>query len=163
MRPAGNHLLVIQNRQKIRRINAALLRRIVLAALKELAPGRDFKLCLHLVSAAEITRLNEHYLHHAGPTDVIAFDWSADYPNPVLAGEIFVCLDEAVRQARRYQCSWPAELARYAIHGLLHLLGFDDQQPRSRRVMKRVEQRTLRLLQRRFALSRLAKTVKLAP
>jgi rRNA maturation RNase YbeY len=74
-----------------------------------------------------------------------------------LHGEIFVCLDEAVRQAQRFHTSWPAELMRYVIHGLLHLRGFNDARPAARRRMKREEDRLLRRVAGRFDLSRLAK------
>ena len=49
---------------------------------------------------------------------------------PVLlccTGKSFVCLDEAVRQARRFHTTWQSELVRYVVHGVLHLLGYDDQ------------------------------------
>src|SRR5579872_1107353 len=72
-----------------------------------------------------------------------------------LAGEIFVCMDEAVVQARQFQTSWPAELARYIIHGVLHLQGHDDARPAARRRMKRQEGRLLKKLDRRFHLRKL--------
>ena len=52
---------------------------------------------------------------------------------------------EAARQAREFQTSASLELARYIAHGALHLLGFDDQAPRDRRLMKREEDRLTRL------------------
>jgi probable rRNA maturation factor len=74
-----------------------------------------------------------------------------------LHGEIFLCLDEAVAQARLFDTDWQSELARYLLHGLLHLHGFDDLTPRARRRMKRQENRLLRLAQRQFPLRRLAR------
>ncbi|HYA79070.1 MAG TPA: rRNA maturation RNase YbeY, partial [Candidatus Nitrosopolaris sp.] len=72
-----------------------------------------------------------------------------------LHGEIFICVDEAVRQARQYGTSWQSEIVRYLVHGVLHLLGFDDVRAGTRRKMKREENRRLRELSRRFALSKL--------
>ena len=43
--------------------------------------------------------------------------------------------------------SWQQELIRYLVHGILHLLGFDDQQPAQRRTMKREENRLVRHLE----------------
>jgi rRNA maturation RNase YbeY len=72
-----------------------------------------------------------------------------------LYGEIFVCVDEAVWQAQKFGASWQSEVVRYIVHGILHLLGFDDASVAARRKMKREENRRLRELSRRFALSKL--------
>jgi probable rRNA maturation factor len=74
-----------------------------------------------------------------------------------LHGEIFLCLDDAVAQARQFDTAWQSELARYLLHGLLHLHGFDDLTPAARREMKRQENRLLRLAERQFPLRRLAR------
>ena len=51
-------------------------------------------------------------------------------PVLLLHGEIFICVDEAIRQARRFGTIWQSEIVRYLIHGVLHLLGFDDSRHR---------------------------------
>jgi probable rRNA maturation factor len=90
-----------------------------------------------------MTRLNETYLRHKGSTDVITFNYaeqvSWDACPPQLHGEIFVCVDEAVSQARRFHATWQSELVRYVVHGVLHLLGYDDADRRVRRKMKVAE------------------------
>ena len=68
----------------------------------------------------------------------------------LLHGEIFICVGEAVAQARRFRTSWQSELIRYLIHGLLHLRGYDDQNMSARRKMKREEDRLLRRLAGRY-------------
>ena len=69
--------------------------------------------------------------------------------------DIFICLDEAVRQARKFGTNWRLEVVRYLIHGILHQLGFDDASASARRKMRREENRRLRELSRRFPLSKL--------
>lgn len=71
-------------------------------------------------------------------------------------GEMFVCVDEAVAQARRFRTSWQSEVVRYLIHGILHLLGHDDHRAEDRRRMKRAEDRLLHQLDQTFALRALA-------
>jgi probable rRNA maturation factor len=149
------HGLSIQNRQRDVRLNTRLLRRLVGTLLHDLLQCRQYELSLRLVSAAEITRLNEAYLGHPGATDVITFDYSTGIPATGLVGDILICAAEAVRQARRFRTSWPAELARYVIHGVLHLLGYDDHNTRDRRRMRKVEDRLLKELAQRFDLSQL--------
>jgi len=79
-----------------------------------------------------------------------------------LHGEIFICVDDAVAQAREFRTSWQSELARYLIHGILHLRGYDDLSAAARRRMKREENRLLRWIARQHPLSRLARRSKLA-
>ena len=74
-----------------------------------------------------------------------------------LHGEIYLCLDETVAQAREFDTDWQSELARYLLHGLLHLHGFDDQTTAARGKLKRQENRLIRLAQRQFPLRRLAR------
>ena len=71
-----------------------------------------------------------------------------------------MCVDVAVEQARRFRVTWQAELARYVIHGILHLQGHDDQNAAGRRRMKREEGRLLKELGGRFRLSKLARKPK---
>jgi rRNA maturation RNase YbeY len=140
----------------------------------------EFDITIHLVTARAMARLNEKHLQHEGPTDVITLDYASSLaaelphalspqkgeragvrgPKPVpsaLVGEIFVCMDVAVEQARRFRAAWPVELARYVIHGILHLSGHDDRRPAARRRMKQAENRWLKKLDRRFRLSKLGR------
>jgi rRNA maturation RNase YbeY len=116
---------------------------------------KAYELGVVVVGEAEMTRLNETFLHHAGSTDVITFDYADPQQPGRLAGEIFVCLDEARVQARRFRTTWESELVRYVVHGVLHLCGQDDRQPVARKQMKRIENRVLWSLSRRFNLRRL--------
>jgi probable rRNA maturation factor len=140
------------------------LRRVAATLLQNLLEVEQYDLGIYLVGATEMTRLNETFLRHKGPTDVIAFNYAEEAgPAPdrsggrdarttLLHGEIFICIDEAVAQARRFRTSWQSELIRYLIHGLLHLRGYDDQNAPARRKMKREEDRLLRRLAGRLKL-----------
>jgi probable rRNA maturation factor len=151
--------IAITNRQRTKKINQRLLKQISRTLLAELKlETAEIGICL--VGKPEITLLNETFLHHAGVTDVIAFDYSdsrrqTPNPRPQIHGEIFICMDEAVRQARKFGATWQSELVRYLVHGVLHLLGHDDARAAARRKMKREENRWLREITRRFSLSKL--------
>jgi rRNA maturation RNase YbeY len=147
--------LVIHNRQRSRPVSTGYLRRIVRHLLDQFWPNQPCTLGVGLLSSEAMTRLNETFVHHQGCTDVITFDYT-DTAEGINA-EIFVCLDEAVRQARRFHTTWQSELTRYIIHGLLHLQGYDDATAAKRRRMKREEDRWLIHTARRFALSKLAR------
>ena len=152
-----NRTLVFKNRQRLRRIDTPLLRRISRWLLAESLGVEDYELCVHLVAASEMARVNETFLQHEGSTDVITFDHSESARPHALHGELFICLDDAVKQAREFKTSWQSELTRYVIHGLLHLRGHDDLKPAARRAMKKEENRLLRETSRVFALPELAR------
>jgi rRNA maturation RNase YbeY len=169
---APQRTLSLFNRQRVRRLDLRLLRRIVQALLRETWPNGSFDLVIYVVAGPEMTRLNEAFLHHKGSTDVITFDYAEragqasrlscsgagvrltkdrrDACPTLLHGEIFVCLDQAVSQARRFHATWQSELVRYVVHGALHLLGYGDQEDRARRRMKAAEDTLVRQLARQF-------------
>jgi probable rRNA maturation factor len=149
--------LSIRNRQRIRPVDCKLLARVTRALLRNLLQKESFDLSVCLVDAPESTRLNEKFLQHRGSTDVITFDYGDASEPELLSGEIFVCLDEAVKQARRFRTSWQSELVRYVVHGILHLCGYDDRKPRARRTMKREEDRLVKQLTARFAVRQLGR------
>lgn len=147
--------LVVRNRQHRQRINSRLFRQILLALLLERLRLDAFDLAFYVVGSREMTRLNETFHRCRGSTDVLAFDYRESAGPETLRGEILLCVDEAKAQARRFHTTWPNELVRYAIHGVLHLRGHDDHAPAARRHMKTVENRLLDLLGQQFRLSKL--------
>lgn len=77
-----------------------------------------------VVSAGEIAVLNRRFLHRRGATDVLSFDMSG--PAAALSAQIVVCGDVAVAEAAARHRPPQHELLLYVVHGLLHLLGYDD-------------------------------------
>lgn len=164
--------LALRNRQRDRRLNLPFLRRVLRHVLAEEFPGGGHELGFHFISAGEMARVNWQFLQHEGSTDVITFDYVAaevrrrnsSATDPVrlltsaatlLHGEAFICVADAVKQAREFRTSWQSEVVRYAIHALLHLCGYDDLQPAKRRMMKREENRLMRELAAAFDLDQL--------
>lgn len=144
--------LVLRNCQRIQPINLRLLRRITSVLLETLEIS-EFDLGIYFVPPSRMAQLNEAFLSHTGSTDVLSFH----YPDsiPLLCGEIFISVSDAKRQAREYRTTWQSEVVRYLIHGILHLDGYDDLEPRERRVMKRKENQLLREISRQFSLWKL--------
>lgn len=104
---------------------------LVRAVAAALRGHRRRRACVRiaLVDDATIAGLNEQHLGHAGPTDVITFDLR-DVPDGPIDGEIVISLDTARREAQARGHALSAELALYAVHGTLHLLGYDDHNAR---------------------------------
>ena len=96
------------------------------------------ELDISVVSNDEIASLNEHYLHHEGPTDVISFPQAQTDSggfNSNQLGDIVVSADMAYAQSQSYATSLNQEFGLYIIHGILHLLGYDDLEESAKKVM----------------------------
>ena len=151
--------VIILNRQRTKKINTHLLKQVVAELFAELKiTGAE--LGIHLVGAQEMARVNWQFLQHEGSTDVITFDHSSPNsqlpaPSSQLHGELFICVDDAISQAKQFGTRWQAEVVRYVVHGVLHLLGYDDLKPHLRREMKREENRLTQRLGKRFPLTQL--------
>ena len=139
----------------------ARLRRMT-AAAAELAGLRDVPggVCVSFLSPAGIERVNEDFLGHHGPTDVISFDYRAEddpgFSDETDASEmsddgdadpsveLIVCPAVAYEQAVKRGLPYAEEVALYVAHGLLHAAGYDDLNPKAKRVMRRAEKRVMK-------------------
>lgn len=120
-----------------------LLGRAVRVTLREHGV-KEARIGLALLSDPEMAALNEERLGHAGPTDVLTFDLHEHAD--CLEGEIAMSVETAGRQALQRGHSVKAELALYAVHGVLHLLGYDDKDPVEADKMHAMEDTILQLV-----------------
>ena len=97
------------------------------------------ELSLALVNDARMSQLHEQFMGITGPTDVLTFELEHDARGRVTAGEVIVCVPEARRQAKERGIELRMELLLYALHGMLHLCGFDDRTDLGFRTMHRRE------------------------
>jgi probable rRNA maturation factor len=140
--------IAVTNRQRTRRLDRRLIKQLASDILHELNVER-VELGLHFVSAKEMAKVHEQFMNIAGSTDVITFDHGSKPPANI-HGEIFISVEDAIAQAREFKTTWQSEVARYVIHGILHLLAFDDLQPPARKKMKQAENRLLKKMATRF-------------
>ena len=83
-----------------------------------------------VVDGPEMALLNRRHLGHRGQTDVISFDLSDRTARGIVA-QLIVCGDVAVRQGPVHGYCLSHELMLYVIHGLLHVMGYDDTSVRA--------------------------------
>lgn len=83
-----------------------------------------------LVGDVEIAALNQEYLDHQGPTDVISFHLH-DAGEPPL-GDVYVGVEQAARQAAGFGAPADEEVLRLAVHGTLHVLGYEHPEGEER-------------------------------
>ncbi len=83
-----------------------------------------------------ILDVNIRYLHHDYFTDVITFDYCE---GDKLSGDLFISIDSVRENAIEFGTEFDEELHRVMVHGLLHLIGYDDHTPEDRKVMRAKE------------------------
>ena len=103
----------------------------------------------------DLLRINKKFLQHNYYTDVITFDTS-DYAAPLTNissrtnGDIFISLDTVLTNSKTYSNSFTSELYRVMIHGILHLLGYNDSSDDEQKSMRQAENFALDLLKNSF-------------
>ena len=122
------------------------LKRMLPRAVALVTRCRLASLSVALVGDVTMSRLHERFLSIAGPTDVLTFELDHDARGRCVAGEVIVCVPEARRQSRRLGTRVERELLLYALHGVLHLSGYDDLDADAHRRMHDAEDRILTLL-----------------
>ncbi len=115
-------------------------------------------LSLNFVGEKEMAAVNEAFVGHSGPTDVICFDYREsksilpdDSAEDAVDAEIIICPAVARREAGMRSLPYAREVALYLVHGLLHAAGEDDLKPELKRKMRRREQKTMNELEKLFS------------
>ncbi len=80
---------------------------------------------------------NIQYLQHDTLTDVLTFDY-ADTPRTI-EGDVYISIDRVSANAQTWQQSFMQELQTVMVHGVLHLLGYEDQTPTAKALMRQKE------------------------
>ena len=96
---------------------------------------------INFISGEDIHAINKSYLKHDYTTDIITFNYSDSLQQ--IDGEIFISIDDALSNSKKFKVTLSDELIRLVIHGILHLLGYDDQNLTDKKIMKRLENKLL--------------------
>jgi probable rRNA maturation factor len=136
--------IAIATPQEIVAVDRARMRETVRAVL-EGEDVADYEISLAFVDNPTIQRLNQRYLQHDEPTDVLSFPLG-DAKASKLAGELVLGVEVAAEQAVVRGHDVQTELMLYVIHGLLHLCGYDDHDDADRAAMRDRERHYLRQL-----------------
>lgn len=125
------------------RIDAAAVSGFCRAAMRRAGIGRDAELSVLLVGERRMRRLNRDYRRSDSDTDVLAFPTDAQPGSDVL-GDVVISIDRACRCSRFLGVTLEEELARYLVHGILHLRGHDDSTRARKERMWRKQEEILR-------------------
>jgi probable rRNA maturation factor len=131
--------IVLLNRQRKRRVQPARLRGVLAGAAREL--GIQGSVALVLTGDRVVHDLNRRYRGKDKPTDVLSFEGMGGEDG---LGDIVISVDTAARNARQLGRTLPQELDILALHGFLHVLGYDHETDDG--TMDRLERRLRRRL-----------------
>jgi rRNA maturation RNase YbeY len=96
---------------------------------------------ISFINSKALLKINRDYLGHDYETDVITFNYSKQKKN--IDGEILISFEQARKNAKKYKVTCNEELKRLVIHGLLHLLHFDDKNEESKKIMRKEEKKLI--------------------
>ena len=92
-----------------------------------------------------LLRINREFLNHDYYTDVITFDTAEYESDKKISGDIFISIDSVKTNSELYGVSFEAELARVMVHGVFHLIGYDDCDDDSKILMRAKEDSFLKM------------------
>ena len=141
--------LLLKNLQRRIKVDGRPLRTFLREVAGEVAPP-GASASLVLIGDERMRRLNRAFRGHDRPTDVLSFPArDGDFPDETeYLGDIVISVETARRQARRRGSTLPRELRVLALHGLLHLLGYDHETDQGE--MRRLEYR----MRRKYGITR---------
>jgi len=119
-------VLKITNLQRLYPINKTKIKKQIEHVLKS-ENKKDAELSIVFVDNTKIKELNKTFLGHNDVTDVLSFPYDVSYPSGDISGEIIVSVEMAIKIAQEHGESVEGEIALYFVHGLLHLIGYNDK------------------------------------
>ncbi len=135
----------IINSQELVNIDLGELEKAAAVALTAVGEKKA-ELSVYIVDDAEIKRLNFHYRGIDRPTDVLAFSMREGENlkgAEGILGDVVISTETAIRQARSYKRKIEDEINLYLVHGILHLVGYDDSSARESKRMQAMQEEVL--------------------
>lgn len=128
--------IILYDTQKDLQLDRSTLKEVTSFLIKEMKIATD-EIIVHFVTEKKISDLHSQFFNDPTPTDCISFpiDGTSLSRHHIL-GELFICPKVAIAQSKHYQTTPGKELLRYLIHGLLHLIGYNDIETKERKIMK---------------------------
>ncbi len=123
----------VSNRQKALPLSKSSVKKAVEALCLFLEISCD-ELSIFFVTEKKISALHAQFFNDPTPTDCITFPIDKSY-----LGDLFICPETAIQYASKQGIDPYTETLLYLVHGILHLIGYDDLEPIQRRAMRKME------------------------
>ncbi len=125
--------ILLKDLQRKLRLNQSLIQKIVKEVLSY-QKVKQARLSIVFVTHQKIRALNIQYLNRNHTTDVLAFDLNNQTQSKKathtrithVIGDIIISTDAVIKNAKAFKTANSRELSLYVVHGILHLLGYDD-------------------------------------
>ena len=131
--------ITLQNQQKKVPLPAGKIKKLILKVLKDERVRKSGWINICFVDNSLIKKFNTKFLKVKSSTDVLAFDLSDKKEKNVILADIIISTQQALKHARTYKTTLDHELSLYVVHGLLHILGFNDHSARQIKLMRKKE------------------------
>ena len=131
--------ITLWNLQKRVPVRAQKIKKLIQRVLKTEKVKETGWINICFVDNAQIKKLNARFLKHSSPTDVLAFDLADKKAKGIIWAEIMISAQAAYQQARSFNTTAEYELSLYVVHGILHILGYDDRSPKDKKLMRKKE------------------------
>ena len=90
----------------------------------------------------QLRAINNKYLDHDEYTDIVTFSYNT---TESIAGDIFISVERVKENALKYNASLEEEIRRVMVHGVLHLMGYDDKTKEDSDLMRRKEEEKINM------------------
>ena len=127
------------------KLDERALKKACLRVMRAEGVRKDAVLSLSAVDEKDMGELNRRYLRGDGPTDVIAFSMGEDCEQGYLMGDVLICPKVIVDRKGQYGVDEAKVLEYVAAHGVLHLLGYKDEDEKDWEEMDRKQREILGL------------------
>ncbi len=88
-----------------------------------------------------LLEVNKQYLNHDYYTDIITFNYNTEKVN----GDLFISIDRVAENAEKQNVPRGTEMQRVIIHGVLHLLGYNDKSPKEEKEIREKEDKAIEI------------------
>lgn len=100
----------------------------------------DYSINYIFCSDEHLLSINKEYLNHKTLTDIITFDLS-EQDSELLIADIYISIQRVEENAELFKKTFTEELLRVVVHGILHLIGYQDKTAKQKTSMRRMETR----------------------
>ena len=133
--------ITLKNLQNKLPIHTGKIKKLILKVIKGERVKESGWINICFVDNTQIKKFNAKFLKTKSSTDVLAFNLSEKKERKIILADIMISTQEALKQAANFKTTPDYELSLYVVHGLLHILGFNDRSRGEKKLMRKKESR----------------------
>ena len=131
--------ITLRNLQKYVPVHGGKIKKLILKLLRGEGKKESGWINICFVDNQQIKKFNAQFLKVESSTDVLAFNLSDKKEKNIILADIVISAQAALKQAGNFKTTPDYELSLYVVHGILHILGFNDHTPLAIKLMRKKE------------------------